>query len=357
MKKLIEGRTEFWTYTAEEVSKDMPVFYNPVMKLNRDLSILMISALDWKDNLRLCFPMEATGVRVARVLNEIDTKNISTINVNDSSEEAVKLIKKNCKSPKITITEQDANSLLRERRVWDYIDIDPFGTPNPFLDSAVRRTARDGILAVTATDTSGLTGTYPRVTRRKYWAEPSRTWVMHEIGLRILIRKVQLIGAQYDKALFPILSISTDHYYRVFFRVDRSQSAVKPLLKQHKQFIVDHNSQTCTETDLNTGVGPLWAGPLHDKKIISKMIKIGKQLELNEAVTLLTTILEECSIETVGFVDIHQFSKISKVHGLKKEDFFRILGKDAVKTHISPIGIKTKLTVEEILKRVQRHAP
>ena len=38
---------------------------------------------------------------------------------------------------------------------FDYIDLDPFGSPNIFLDSAVKRLGRNGILAVTATDTAG----------------------------------------------------------------------------------------------------------------------------------------------------------------------------------------------------------
>ena len=68
---------------------------------------------------------------------------------------------------------------------FDYIDVDPFGSPNPFLDAAIKRIARDGILAVTATDTAPLCGTYTNACRRKYWAVPLRNELMHEIGIRI----------------------------------------------------------------------------------------------------------------------------------------------------------------------------
>ena len=37
---------------------------------------------------------------------------------------------------------------------FDYIDIDPFGSPNPFLAAAIGRITRNGIVAVTATDTA-----------------------------------------------------------------------------------------------------------------------------------------------------------------------------------------------------------
>ena len=35
-----------------------------------------------------------------------------------------------------------------------------------------------------------------------------RNHMMHELGLRILIRKIQLQGAQFDKALIPCLRIT-----------------------------------------------------------------------------------------------------------------------------------------------------
>jgi len=54
---------------------------------------------------------------------------------------------------------------------------------------------KEGFLAVTATDTSALTGTYPKATKRKYWADSYRTEFLHEQAIRILIRKVQMIGA------------------------------------------------------------------------------------------------------------------------------------------------------------------
>ena len=86
------------------------------------------------------------------------------------------------------------------------------------LDSAIKRISRNGILAVTNTDTAALTGTYPKACIRKYWSMPKRDYMMHETGLRILIRKVQLVGMQYEKALYPIFSYFKDHYFRIFFQ-------------------------------------------------------------------------------------------------------------------------------------------
>ena len=104
------------------------------------------------------------------------------------------------------LSEDDANLFLLKSSGFDYIDIDPFGSPNPFLENAVVRLSREGILAVTATDTSGFTGTYPKATKRKYDSRPIKNEIMHETGIRILIRAVQLFGSRHDKALIPIYS-------------------------------------------------------------------------------------------------------------------------------------------------------
>ena len=48
---------------------------------------------------------------------------------------------------------------------------------------------------------------------------------MHETGIRILIRKIQLIGAQYNKALTPIFSYSKEHYFRVFLKCEKGKEA------------------------------------------------------------------------------------------------------------------------------------
>jgi tRNA (guanine26-N2/guanine27-N2)-dimethyltransferase len=140
------------------------------------------------------------------------------IYLNDYDKTAVKNIQKNIKLNKVDknnihISNKDANLFLLESKGFDYIDLDPFGSPNPFLDSSIQRMSRNGILAVTATDTAALTGTYPSTTRWKYWATNYLCPEKHELALRILIRKIQLIGTQYERALIPLFSYTKEHYY------------------------------------------------------------------------------------------------------------------------------------------------
>ena len=42
MQKIREGSAEIFAPTAKVISKKLPVFYNPVMSLNRDITILLL---------------------------------------------------------------------------------------------------------------------------------------------------------------------------------------------------------------------------------------------------------------------------------------------------------------------------
>src|SRR3989338_11039884 len=258
-----EGSIQLKIPKAEKISKEMGVFYNPIMGLNRDISILLLNSLN-KKNMQICDLLAASGVRSIRFLKELNKNKIKKIIINDYDKKSIRLIKYNLKlndihsknDKKIIIRNKDANFLLLSSAGFDYIDIDPFGTPNPFLDAACKRIARNGILAVTATDTSALCGTFPKVCLRKYWAIPKKNALMHETGLRILIRKIQLIGAQYEKALVPIFSYSKEHYMRVFLKNAKGKNKVDRILKIHGML---NNS------------GPLWLGKLWDNKLCNKM--------------------------------------------------------------------------------------
>ena len=334
-KKTQEGKALLKIPAETKISKKLPVFYNPVMKSNRDVAVALLNAVNDK-NLRICLPLAGTGVRGIRFLLELNKGKIKEIFFNDYSENAFKLIKENLRLNKIKkagVSCKDANIFLLESTGFDCIDVDPFGTPNPFLDSAIKRIARNGILAVTATDTSALAGTYPSACLRKYWAKPSRDELMHETGLRILIRKIQLIGAQYEKALMPVFSHSTEHYMRVYLRCEKGKKKADEILEKH---------------GLLNSTGPLWLGNLWDKKLAKKMAKTG--------IPLLKTIGEEAQIDTLGFYNIHKICKRLKVK-IPKTDFLikaiRKKGFKAARTHFTEKGIRSDVSFRGLVSLVK----
>jgi len=335
---------------AGKISKEMKVFYNPAMGFNRDISVLLLNSID-KNALQIADPLAASGVRSIRFLKELNRNKIRKIYINDNSKDAVKLIRQNLainkiqykNNKKIAISNEDANLFLLNSTGFDYIDVDPFGSPNAFLDSACKRLARNGILAVTATDTSALCGTFPKACIRKYWAVPKRDSIMHETGLRILIRKAQLVAAQYDKALIPIFSCSKEHYMRIFFRNEKGKNKADEILRQHGFF---NNS------------GPMWLGNLWDKKLTKNMYKrIFKNNALNknkELIDFLSIIREESGINAVGFYDLHEISESHKIKNLqKKDEIIKKIKKEdwkASETHFKGEGIRSNIPIKKLIK-------
>jgi len=336
-----EGKVVIKIKKTNKISKGMDVFYNPVMKLNRDISIVLLNAIDSK-NMQIALPLAGSGVRGIRFLKELRKNKVKSISFNDHSAKAVNSIKNNLKlnklnnNKKIKIYNNDANLFLLNSSGFDYIDIDPFGSSNSYLEAAIKRISRNGILAVTNTDTAALTGTYPKACVRKYWSIPKRDYMMHETGLRILIRKIQLVGMQYEKALYPIFSYFKAHYFRIFFQCVKGKKLCDGIALDHGMF---------------NGAGPLWMGNLGDSKLVNKMYST--LLKNNELLKFLKIIKDESKVNVVGFYDVHDIAKKQKLKTIvKKWSIIEKIKKkrfEAASTHFSGTGIRSNIPYNKLL--------
>ena len=108
--------------------------------------------------------------------------------------------------------------MLLEGNLYDYVDIDPFGTPVYFAEHAIKSLSDNGILAVTATDTSCLCGRFVKACLRKYSSRPLNNEFNKETGIRILVWKMQQIAENQGKCLIPIFVHSSDHYLRAYLQ-------------------------------------------------------------------------------------------------------------------------------------------
>ena len=339
MYKIIEeGKAKIKIGIEEKISKKLPVFYNPVMKLNRDISVLLLEAVD-NENMQIGLPLSASGIRGIRFLKELGKKKIKIVKFNDIDKKSIKILKDNLKlnkiKNKVEVYNEDANMFMLQHPGFDYIDIDPYGSPNVFLDSAVKRLSRHGILAVTATDTGCLAGTFVNACIRKYWAKPLKDERMHETGLRILIRKVQLIGADHDKALTPIYSYYKDHYFRIFFRCEKGKQKVDLLLKQHGMF---------------NKAGPLWLGSLFDSKISSKIAKQSDE-------KFLKIIEKEAKIPVIGFYSIPKTCKKHKLKMIKQEEIVKRIKKKGYKvaeTHFADNSLRSDIDEKKLVQVLKK---
>ena len=383
MQLITEGKAKFYASRDKsgKISKELEVFYNPLMKFNRDVSILLLNNSGLK-NIQIADIMAGSGVRSIRFLLELNKGIINNIFVNDYDPDFVSVFKKNLKASNvkntknIIITNEDANLSLLHAKGVDYIDIDPFGSPNDFLSSSIIRISRNGILGVTATDTASLSGSHFDTCLRNYWARPLHTSMMHETGLRILIRKIQMIGAQHDKALIPIYSYFKDYYFRIFFKCIKGKIVSDNVLKQHKYVlyctncmnirISSHNNLKCDlcndskssdkSEKLMDYSGPMWVGTLFDTLLAEKIFSTNTNGENNK---FLETIMLESRAkynDIFGFYDIHEICKHYKLTIPHYDDLTDNLvskGYLVSRTHFKLVGIKTNARINQVVNAIR----
>jgi tRNA (guanine26-N2/guanine27-N2)-dimethyltransferase len=275
-----------------------PVFYNPVMKTNRDTAVLMLRAYQRNTDhpITVCEPMTGSGVRGIRLL--LEAHEIESMVLGDLNPSALRLARENAQmngvSERLSLRELDASLLLNLHSYpfgrFDYVDIDPYGSPSTFIDSAIMATKNHGIIALTATDMAPLCGVNKNACLRKYGGMPLNGDFCHETALRLLTGAMVRHSAVYEYGATPLFSYYADHYVRAYFRLDRGAKLADSLLEQlgyirycptcqHRE-----TSQSNAETQCSCGEqmkigGPLWLGELSDPDYMSAMIDDLVELE------------------------------------------------------------------------------
>jgi tRNA (guanine26-N2/guanine27-N2)-dimethyltransferase len=187
----------------------------------------------WRPAFSILDALSATGLRALRYAQEIPFA--TDITSNDMSKTAVESIKLNVKHNKLedTITPKTGNAIAYmysycDKKGYDVIDLDPYGTAAPFLDSAIQAINSDGLLCVTCTDSAIFASHgYLEKTYSQYGGLPLKGEPCHEGGLRLLLHAIASSAARYGMAIEPLLSLSIDYYIRVFVRIRKSPNDVK----------------------------------------------------------------------------------------------------------------------------------
>ena len=327
------------------------VFYNPKMKFCRDADIVVFKNIDSRMYLDA---LAATGIRGIRAAIEAGF----TVEFNDIDRRAVEVIKKNLELNGIeaTVHNEDAAILMR-RRKYDHVDLDPFGSPAEFLESACYSAGR--YLSVTATDTAALCGSAPLSGLRKYSVYAVKTEYYHEIGLRVLIGKIVSTLTKYDKFAEVLISWAKEHYYRVHLRVGRSSKRAGEIYEKigyifhcgkcgnrFAKSVFESESCECDCGSRFVRIGPLWIGELHNPEFVKKLDKTGKTGKLFERIG------EE--LETITYYELHT---LTRMLGVSPPPIQKILeklideGYRASRTRFSGTSFKTDASIHEI-KRI-----
>ena len=211
------------------------VFHNPAMSGSRTRSVLLLqhcieAGLLGDGSIYALDGLSATGLRARRWLNELPAKSAARISATMGDMDPVALNwamrcheefpPEHGEGELLPHLGDLRKSVLEHGRHW--VDIDPYGSPLPFLDTAIQSLARRGIAEISATDSAALTGSSKNALLRRYGARVRTDGLAHDSGLRVLLATVARTAARHERSIEPLLSIWESHHLRVSVRVLRS---------------------------------------------------------------------------------------------------------------------------------------
>jgi N(2),N(2)-dimethylguanosine tRNA methyltransferase (EC 2.1.1.32) len=344
-----EGAVKFYVPDPERYGGiySAPVFYNPAMEKNRTLSVLALKSLG--TGLTVCEPLSGSGVRGIRYA--VESGSVERLILNDISKDAVELIKKNLElnGVEAEVYNEDANVLLhRLKHVCDVVDIDPFGSPAPFLHAAFRALKEEGVLCATATDTAVLVGRYPRKCLRRYGSIIRKTPFYIELGLRNLIGFIARVAASEDFYIFPLFSYWEGHYFRTCVYSVKGAKDADDVFHYMGYVIYHRKDRKVARTPGENASGPLWTGPLGDPLFVHKMAAFGPYREFLQLLEL------EYSVYVPWFYKLPEFAVEGKSPTLREAlATLKEAGIYATPTHMASDGLKAEGSYGELRKILQ----
>ena len=280
-------------------------FMNPAMAPARTRSVLLLQdALQhgWVNGdrpIRALDALCATGIRVRRWRNEIAPSHQPRLHItaNDLDKGALDwALASTTSDEEIEHTSQVDDEQIQPEFIekngikfqcydarmamvqgsFQWIDVDPFGSPITFIDGALQALGRVGVLEVTATDTAALTGSSASSGMRRYGHKGIVDLYAHDDAVRVLLGTIATRAAQLDRAIEPILALFDGHHVRVSVLVRKSKQGA-----DRNRELIGWRVRTTdkpysfvkqpTPEDLEHASGPMWIGPLWNEDICSRM--------------------------------------------------------------------------------------
>jgi tRNA (guanine26-N2/guanine27-N2)-dimethyltransferase len=374
---LVPKLKAFVKQPSEYAPSRAPVFYNPVMELNRDLSVIAVQAYQekMKRDISVCEPLAGSGIRGIRYAKEI--RGVRKVIIGDLTERSTNLESHNVELNRlqalIEVQNREANLLLSNytapHRRFDVVDIDPFGSPIPYVDSALRALRNKGLLAVTATDLAPLCGVHSKACVRRYGGKPLRTEYCHELAVRLLVGCIAALAAKRDISIEVMFSHSTDHYIRTYTVISFGAKKADDTLRSigyvghcfrclHREAIQDSSlygrSDRCVECGAKLSIaGPLWIGGICEQNFcrLMKETAFRRRFTNQRRIDRLLSLAYEESTSPVGYYVVDELCDFYGFPVPPLNDTFEaVRSKDpeASLTHFHSRGIKTVLSADEM---------
>ncbi len=372
------------------------VFYNPAMRLCRSISSLAVGAIGEKIEVVDAFC--ASGIRGIRYAKE--NRNVSKLTSIDIEKSAIALARKNAKSNRVRSASGVVGNISRLAFEYDadFLEIDPFGTPSPYLLDSFRffNTKKSAYLSVTATDVAVLCGGKLAPCLKNYHSRPMNNEFTHETGLRIMLKRIAETAAEFNMGIRPLFSISDKHYLKTIVAVQRSADMAFDSMKKlgftyyckHCGFRGATSNRAgaqsandavgtlpeaaaakegkdpgqpspfppmyCPDCALgnNPGrklefAGALWLGELHEAEFIRKMAVLNQSrgyADREELERMLSMMENEVGMPPY-YYNVHEICALGRLKSVPTMDsVMKALGAAgyrAFRTHFSPVSIKT----------------
>ncbi|XP_006872767.1 PREDICTED: TRMT1-like protein isoform X2 [Chrysochloris asiatica] len=338
---LKEADTDVQVCPNYSIPQKTDSYFNPKMKLNRQLIFCTLAALAGERKPLECLDaFGATGIMGLQWAKHLGSA--VKVTINDLNENSVTLIQENCHLNKlkvvldsqekeesddvleegeenlgnIKVTKMDANVLMHLRS-FDFIHLDPFGTSVNYLDSAFRNIRNLGIVSVTSTDISSLYAKAQHVARRHYGCNIVRTEYYKELAARIVVAAVARAAARCNKGIEVLFAVALEHFVLIVVRVLRGPTSADETAKKIQYLI---HCQWCEERIFQKDgnmveenpyrqlpcnchgsmpgktaieLGPLWSSSLFNTGFLKRMLLESLHHGLDDIQTLIKTLIFE----------------------------------------------------------------
>ena len=161
-----------------------------------------------------------------------------------------------------------------------------------------------------------------------------------EVGVRILLGRIQTLARKYNRSIEPLLSYSEGHHLRVFLKITNKKDIQLRWLNYDMDIL---------DAEASDSAGPIWMEKIINSALVPENCEgqLGKFFE----------ILKKEATGPPGLFDINDIAreakigqtpkKIKIVECLEKEGFF------ASSSVFSPLGIKTNAPSEVRIKAIE----
>ena len=340
-----------------------PAFFNPRARRTRDLAVLAAGAHARERSGPYLDAMAGVGARGLRVAAETDSYD--TILLNDSNPHAMHMARMSAglnQLDNVQFSTSEACRFLSEHSARGErgaaVDVDPFGSPAPYVDCAIRALAYGGMLAVTATDLQVLGGLQDEACRRIYGGVPLRTEYGAETAVRLILGCMCMVAGRLGVGVWPLYVESHMHYYRIYARLQPKPGPPQMGHIVHcQQCGLRRASDTPDAACESCGAaakhaGPLWIGRLFDSDFVHGMML--QDAEQNGG--SYAQYLEKCRREATmpaAFYTLDEMASRAKtgppplrvmIESLRSEGFL------AEHTSFSPTGFRTDATPADMCR-------